>query len=195
MNQKFRLDIPVDATPSGHHATQLVLEQMLLSEPQEIVLAFGSRGPMDAYSALGYTRLLQSRDPLKTRLITLARGGLFDNEALIWLQGDERDLPADSWLCIRSLHVREEACPHNTYPVVLLDGIPTISDPGSSLDQASVLEKLNEYIPVAELVGRPITGKELEDLALCGTVARALDSLLSSLSAGYISGGLGRHNG
>lgn len=189
---KYRLDIPVDGSPACHHTLQITLEQMLIAEPQELVLAFGSRGPMDPHSALSYVRLLSTRNPAKTKIVTLARGGLYDTELLVWLIGDERDLPGDSWLFIRQPHSQEMGATSEFNPVAMLDGSLVVPDFGVTLDHASVLKKLDEYVPVSELRGRPIKGKELEELALCGATARAMDSLLASLTTGISSGGLGR---
>lgn len=179
---KYRLDIPVDASPAGHHLLQLNLEQMLLSEPEEIVLALGSRGPMDAHSALSYVRLLGTRNPAKTKIVTLARGGMFDTELLIWLSGDERDMPPDAWLYIRSLKAGKTefgSLANGSYSATEQVGDPTPTKASmEAFDHLRVLSQLNEYLATSELFDRFIAAQELEDLCLFGVGARVLDSLL-----------------
>lgn len=188
---KFRLDIPVDLAPSGHHLLQLELEKMLLEDPEELVISLGSRGPMDCHSALVYSRLLAARNTSKTRLVTLAKGGLYDPELLVWLAGDERDLPPDAWLFLRpAAGNSEEPELHGDGPSGSLACLPSAGCTGEEHDHRVILKKLNEYLPVAELSARVISGTELEEWALFGAGASALSDLLRGLpAAGFLSGG------
>jgi hypothetical protein len=181
---KYRLNIPVDLAPSGHHLLQLELEKMLLEEPEELVISLGSKGPMDSHSALVYSRLLATRNTSKTRLVTLAKGGLYDTELLVWLAGDDRDLPPDAWLFLRHLDGNsEQSEPYSQSAGGTLACLPSAGSTVEQHDHREILERLNEYLPVAELTGRVVCGKELREWSLFGAEAKALCDLLCGLPA------------
>lgn len=161
-----RLDIPCGASLREHQIFQLELENLISRNTDEIVLVFGSEGPMPPSAAMAYVRLLQKRQR-GTRLVTISRVGLHETEAAVWLQGDVRELPADSWLLFRSLQPAPIPEENKSWdqPVAT-----SVADPGLVLhpDLASIHRILEEHVPLSDLVGRVVRGEELADLQLSG---------------------------
>ncbi|HEX7652684.1 MAG TPA: hypothetical protein VF607_04205 [Verrucomicrobiae bacterium] len=127
------------------------LELILARKPRRIRIDLVGDGEIPPDFALLIRSLLQQRSP-RTRLITRAHSTLKNGSVLVWLLGDERWIREDAAIFFRraDLPVESES--------VWQEGgsaahAKADADP-EEVNQARLLQLINEYLPVNELVGR-----------------------------------------
>ena len=173
-------------SPSGIHTTggktallvpdcdspielQSFLEQLhsaLASKPRELVLQFIGVHQMSPDPALLIHHVLQDRDP-GIRLRTEALSPIIGPGVLLWLVGDTRYLRPTAWLYLMTSPPRRRMGP------------PWIPEPEpwqadsrasetnlSGIDLNTVLELVNQYLPVQELGDKPIKPEVLREFGL-----------------------------
>jgi hypothetical protein len=141
------------------------LEALLARKPRVIQIDLVGVGEIPADSALLIRSLLMNRSP-KTRVITRARSSLQGGSVLVWLLGDHRLIRDDARLFFRRANLPEE---HEEKVRTNEEPNPWHStseiDPEEG-DYARVLQLINEFLPVKELVGRLIEVPVLRQFGL-----------------------------
>ena len=136
------------------------METALRRKPHSLQIEMIGVGEIPADSALLIRSVLMNRSP-KTQLITNARSSLQGGSVLVWLQGDRRFIRDDARLFFRRTTLTEtEDAERNESRK---GGEPKYRDSYSGpemdpeeADYASVLQVINEYLPVKELAGHMI---------------------------------------
>ena len=134
------------------------LERVLSRKPPVVQIDMVGVGEIPADSALLIRSVLMARSP-KTQIITNARSSLQGGSVLVWLMGDQRIIRDDARLYFRRVELSEddEAEPNeigNESEHKYRDSFSAI-DPEEA-DYVRVLQRINEFLPVKELAGRPI---------------------------------------
>jgi hypothetical protein len=142
------------------------LEKVLARKPRRLQLDLIGDGEIPADLALLIRSILIQRAP-GTRLVTNARSSLRGGALLVWLLGDSRIIREDARVFFRPADVSDDADDREVWK----DEPPKYSDSYSETDPdeadyARVLEVINEFLPVKELVGRPIPVSVLRELGL-----------------------------
>ncbi len=142
------------------------LEKVLAKQPRRLQLDMIGDGEIPADLALLIRSILIQRAP-RTRLVTNARSSLRGGALLVWLLGDTRIIREDARVFFRRADVSDDADDREVWK----DEQPKYSDSYSETDPdeadyARVLEVINEFLPVKELVGRPIPMSVLRELGL-----------------------------
>jgi len=144
------------------------LEALLARKPRVLQIDLIGSGEIPADAALLIRSVLMSRSP-KTRVITHARSSLHGGSVLVWLLGDSRIIRDDARLFFRraNLPVEDE----EEKDKVWKDDEPNPWDSSSEIDPeegdyARVLQLINEFLPVKELVGRLIEVPVLRQFGL-----------------------------
>lgn len=134
------------------------LEGVLSRKPRAVQIDMIGVGEIPADSALLIRSVLMARSP-KTQIITNARSSLQGGSVLVWLMGDQRIIRDDARLYLRRVELSEddEAKPNETgneSEHKYQDSFSAI-DPEEA-DYVRMLQRINEFLPVKELAGRPI---------------------------------------
>jgi hypothetical protein len=134
------------------------LERVLNRKPRVVQIDMVGVGEIPADSALLIRSVLMARSP-KTRIITNARSSLQGGSVLVWLMGDQRIIRDDARLYFRRVELSEgdevesnEIGKESEHKYQ--DSFSEI-DPEEA-DYVQVLQRINEFLPVKELAGRPI---------------------------------------
>jgi hypothetical protein len=134
------------------------LERVLHRKPRVIQIDMIGVGEIPADSALLIRSVLMARSP-QTRIITNARSSLQGGSVLVWLMGDQRIIRADARLYFRRVDWSEgdeagsnEIGKESEHKY--RDSFSEI-DPEEA-DYVRVLQRINEFLPVKELAGRPV---------------------------------------
>jgi hypothetical protein len=134
------------------------LESALAAKPRRLRIDMVGSGEIPADPALLIRSVLMRRSP-KTHIITVARSSLQGGAVMVWLLGDSRVIREDARLHFRRADLSEnhEAKPDEVWKVEEPNPWTSTSevDPEEG-DYARVLEVINEFLPVRELVGRLI---------------------------------------
>ena len=114
-----------------------------------------------------------ARSP-KTRIITNARSSLQGGSVLVWLMGDKRIIRDDARLYFRRVEWSEDNEVQsnevgNEKAHEYRDSFSEI-DPEEA-DYVRVLQRINEFLPVKELAGRPFGGPVLRQFGLVDSEA------------------------
>jgi hypothetical protein len=145
------------------------LEAVLARRPRRLQLDLIGEGEIPADMALLICSLLRLRSP-KTRLVTNARSSLQGGSVLVWLSGDQRVIRDDARVFFRRPDISDDDDDADTGKVwkeadlKYLDSYSE-TDPEEA-DYARMLQVINEFLPVKELVGRPILVPALRQFGL-----------------------------
>jgi hypothetical protein len=144
------------------------LEAALARKPRSLQIDLIGVGEIPADSALLIRAVLMGRSA-KTRIITNARSSLQNGSVLVWLLGDSRIIRDDAKLFFRRANWSEEDEPKQQE--TWNDDEPEYSDSFSEIDpeegdHARVLQLIDEFLPVKELVGRPFGLPVLQQFGL-----------------------------
>lgn len=146
----------------------LQLERVLARKPRVLQIDMIGIGEIPADSALLIRSVLMARSP-RTRVITNARSSLQGGSVLVWLMGDKRIIRDDARLYFRHVEWSEdnEVKPNdvrNEREHGYRDSFSEI-DPQDA-DYVRVLQRINEFLPVKELAGRPFGTPVLRQFGL-----------------------------
>ena len=142
------------------------LETALAKKPRQLQIDMLGEGEVPADWALLIRSVLGQRSP-KTRIITNARSSLQNGSVLVWLQGDRRIIRDDARLFLRRADISEDKDEEKGWKEGDLKYVdsPVEVDPDEA-GQAKVLQLINEFLPVKELVGRMIEVPVLRQFGL-----------------------------
>lgn len=155
------------------------LEEALADVPKQLQLELMGDGEIDFDWALVFRDVLMQRSP-ETKLITQARSTLKNGSVLVWLLGDRRIIREDARVFFRKADYSEPAAtPEKVWDNDVMEYVDSFSeaDPEEA-SLARVLQLINEYLPVRELVGRMIDVPTLRQFGLIEN--DKLDALLTS---------------
>ncbi|HEX5223396.1 MAG TPA: hypothetical protein VFZ59_27795 [Verrucomicrobiae bacterium] len=155
------------------------LEDALADVPKQLHLELMGDGEIDVDWALLIRDVLLQRSP-ETRLITQARSTLKNGSVLVWLLGDHRLIRDDAKVFFRRANYSEPAVtPEKIWDGELAEYVDSFSeaDPEEA-SLARVLQLINEYLPVQELVGRMVDVPTLRQFGLIEN--EKLDAMLTS---------------
>jgi hypothetical protein len=149
------------------------LERVLSRKPRAIQIDMIGVGEIPADSALLIRSVLMARSP-KTRVITNARSSLQGGSVLVWLMGDKRIIRDDARLYFRRVEWSEDNEVQsnevgNEKAHEYRDSYSEI-DPQEA-DYVRVLQRINEFLPVKELAGRPFGSPVLRQFGLVDSEA------------------------
>ena len=143
------------------------LERALARRPRTFQIDLIGAGEIPADAALLIRSVLLARWP-KTHLITRARSSLQNGSVLVWLLGDTRLIRDDARLFFRraTLSEDDDAKQEDEW-----NDEPEFCDSYSEIDpeegdHARVLQCIDEFLPVRELVGRLIEVPVLRQFGL-----------------------------
>jgi hypothetical protein len=144
------------------------LEAALARKPRSLQIDMIGVGEIPADSALVIRSVLMSRSS-RTQIITNARSSLQNGSVLVWLLGDSRIIRDDARLFFRRANLSEpdeaeQKEPWKSDEPEFCDSFSEI-DPEEG-DYARVLQCINEFLPVKELVGRLIEVPVLRQFGL-----------------------------
>jgi len=144
------------------------LEKVLRKKPRTLRIDIIGSGEVDADAALLIRSALLARSP-KTRIITNARSSLQGASVMIWLLGDTRLIRDDARIFFRRADLPEgiEVDPNADWKAdeaAYRDSFSQV-DPDEG-DYARVLQVIDEFLPVKELVGRLIGVAVLKQFGL-----------------------------
>jgi hypothetical protein len=129
-------------------------------------------GEIPADSALLIRSVLMSRSP-RTRVITNARSSLQGGSVLVWLMGDKRIIRDDARLYFRRVEWSEDDVQmtelRKEKEQVYRDSYSEV-DPEEA-DYVRMLQRINEFLPVKELAGRPFGTPVLKQFGLVDSEA------------------------
>ncbi len=132
------------------------LERVLSRKPRVIQIDMIGIGEIPADSALLIRSVLMARSP-KTKVITNARSSLQGGSVLVWLMGDKRIIRDDARLYFRRVEWSENDLQANELgnekESPYRDSYSEL-DPQEA-DYVRVLQRINEFLPMKELAGRP----------------------------------------
>lgn len=132
------------------------LETVLARRPRLLQIDMTGEGEIAADTALLIRSVLMGRSP-KTRLITNARSSLQGGSVLVWLMGDLRLIRSDARVFFRRADVSNDDAADEAGSGDEPEYADTYSetDP-EELDYARMLQVINEFLPVKELIGRVV---------------------------------------
>jgi len=149
----------VEVRSWGNYVEQIAeLKRVLAKKPRTLQIEIVGIGEIPADSALRFRSVLMERS-LQTRIVTNAHSTLQGGSVLLWLLGDTRTIRDDARLYFRdTTWSKDDEVQVNG---VCKDQEPAYRDSYSTVDPdegdyAKVLENINEYLPVKEMVGRLI---------------------------------------
>lgn len=159
------------------------LEWALARKPRQLQIDMLGEGEIPADWTL-LIRSILNQHATQTRVITNARSSLQNGSVLVWLLGERRIIRDDARIFFRRADVSEDthSAPEKIWDEDDTKYIDSYSevDPEEA-DHAKVLQHINEFLPVKELVGRVI---ELPTLRQFGLVENdQLDALLATAFA------------
>lgn len=144
------------------------LERALARKPRHLQIDMLGEGEIPADWALLIRSILNQR-AATTQVTTNARSSLQNGSVLVWLLGDCRLIRNDARIFFRRANVSEEI---NSEPEKVWDEddmkyVDSFSeaDPDEA-DHAKLLQHINEFLPVKELVGRVIDVPTLRQFGL-----------------------------
>lgn len=149
------------------------LEKVLHRKPRTVQINMIGLGEIPADIALLIRTVLMARSP-KTRVITNARSSLQGGSVLVWLMGDKRIIRNDARLYFRRV---EWSGNNEIHPNETRSGRePEYRDSFSEIDPEEadyirVLQRINEFLPVNELAGRPFGTPVLKQFGLVDSEA------------------------
>lgn len=159
------------------------LERALARKPRQLQIDMMGEGEIPADWALLIRSILNQR-AATTQVTTNARSSLQNGSVLVWLLGDCRIIRDDARIFFRRANVSEDT---NSEPEKVWDEddmkyVDSFSeaDPDEA-DHAKVLQHINEFLPVKELVGRVIDVPTLRQFGLAEN--DKLDSFLATAFA------------
>jgi len=159
------------------------LERALGRKPRQLQIDMLGEGEIPADWALLIRSILNQR-AARTQVTTNARSSLQNGSVLVWLLGDCRIIRNDARIFFRRANVSEDT---NSEPEKVWDEddmkyVDSFSeaDPDEA-DHAKVLQHINEFLPVKELVGRVIDVPTLRQFGLAEN--DKLDSFLATAFA------------
>ena len=159
------------------------LERALARKPRQLQIDMLGEGEIPADWALLIRSILNQR-AVRTQVTTNARSSLQNGSVLVWLLGDCRIIRNDARIFFRRANVSEDP---NSEPEKVWDEddmkyVDSFSeaDPEEA-DHAKVLQHINEFLPVKELVGRVIDVPTLRQFGLAEN--DKLDSFLATAFA------------
>lgn len=146
------------------------LEAALARKPRVLQINLIGTGEIPADTALLIRSILLARSP-RTHIITHARSSLQNGSVLVWLLGDRRLIRDDARTFFRRATLPEEAREPAKGEDKWSEEEPKFCDSYSELDpeegdHARVLQCINEFLPVKELVGRLIEVPVLRQFGL-----------------------------
>ena len=144
------------------------LERALARKPRQLRIDMLGEGEIPADWAL-LIRSILKQHAAQIRVITNARSSLQNGSVLVWLLGDRRIIRDDARIFFRRADVSEEAIskPEKVWDEDDMKYVDSYSevDPEEA-DHAKVLQHINEFLPVKELVGRVIDVPTLRQFGL-----------------------------
>jgi hypothetical protein len=148
------------------------LERVLSRKPRVIQIDMIGTGEIPADSALLIRSVLMSRSP-RTRVITNTRSSLQGGSVLVWLMGDKRLIRDDARLYFRRVEWSEE---DTQMTELRKEKEPAYQDSYSEIDPEEadyvrMLQRINEFLPVKELAGRPFGTPVLKQFGLVDSEA------------------------
>jgi len=159
------------------------LERALARKPRQLQIDMLGEGEIPADWALLIRSILNQR-AARTQVTTNARSSLQNGSVRVWLLGDCRIIRNDARIFFRRANVSEDP---NSEPEKVWDEddmkyVDSFSeaDPDEA-DHARVLQHINEFLPVKELVGRVIDAPTLRQFGLAEN--GKLDSFLATAFA------------
>jgi hypothetical protein len=155
------------------------LEDALADVPKQLHLELIGDGEIDFEWALLIRDVLIQRSA-ETRLITQARSTLKNGSVLVWLLGDQRIIRNDAKVFFRRANYSEPTVtPEKVWDGELAEYVDSFSeaDPEEA-SLARVLQLINEYLPVHELVGRMVDVPTLRQFRLIEN--EKFDAMLTS---------------
>jgi hypothetical protein len=159
------------------------LEKALARKPKRLQLDLVGVGEISADAALRIRAALLARAP-KTQIITHAHSSLQNGSVLVWLLGDQRLIRDDATVSFRRANLTglKVADPEEAWKIETPDYADSYSDvEPEEADYARVLQLINEFLPVSELVGRIVGVPVLRQF---GLVEHAqVDSFLATVFA------------
>jgi hypothetical protein len=159
------------------------LEKALARKPKRLQLDLVGVGEISADAALRIRAALLARSP-KTQIITHAHSSLQNGSVLVWLLGDQRRIRDDATVSFRRANLTglKVADPEEAWKIETPDYADSYSDvEPEEADYARVLQLINEFLPVTELVGRIVGVPVLRQF---GLVEHAqVDSFLATVFA------------
>lgn len=144
------------------------LERALAQKPRQLQIDMLGEGEIPADWAL-LIRSVLKQHAVRTQLITNARSSLQNGSVLVWLLGDRRIIRDDARVFFRRADVSEDT---NSEPEKVWDEddmkyVDSFSEANpEEADHAKVLQHINEFLPVKELVGRVIDVPTLRQFGL-----------------------------
>ena|SRR5579872_4453944 len=176
--RRFRVEV----RSWGNYVEQIAeLKRVLAKKPRTLQIEIVGTGEIPADSALRFRTALMERSP-RTRIVTNAHSTLQGGSVLLWLLGDTRMIRDDARLYFRDTtwskddEVQVNGAWKDQEPVYR-DSYSTV-DPEEG-DYAKVLEIINEYLPVKEMVGRLISVPVLRQFGLIEN--EKVDSFLATV--------------
>ena len=176
--RRFRVEV----RSWGNYVEQIAeLKRVLAKKPRTLHIEIVGTGEIPADSALRFRTALMERSP-RTRIVTNAHSTLQGGSVLLWLLGDTRMIRGDARLYFRDTtwskddEVQVNGAWRDQEPVYR-DSYSTV-DPDEG-DYAKVLEIINEYLPVKEMVGRLISVPVLRQFGLIEN--EKVDSFLATV--------------
>jgi hypothetical protein len=169
-----RFQLKINSYGNSYYIERITrLEHVLSRKPRTIQIDMIGVGEIPADSALLIRSVLMSRSP-RTRVITNARSSLQGGSVLVWLMGDKRIIRDDARLYFRGVEWSEdnEVQPNETSrgkEYAYRDSYSKI-DPEEA-DYFCVLQRINEFLPVKELAGRPFGSPVLKQFGLVDSEA------------------------
>ena len=159
------------------------LERALARKPRQLQIDMLGEGEIPADWAL-LIRSILKQHVAQTQVITNARSSLQNGSVLVWLLGDRRIIRDDARIFFRRANVSEDpnSEPEKVWDEEDMKYIDSFSeaDPDEA-DHAKVLQHINEFLPVKELVGRVIDVPTLRQFGLAEN--EKLDSFLATAFA------------
>jgi hypothetical protein len=159
------------------------LERALARKPRQLQIDMLGEGEIPADWAL-LIRSLLKQHAAQTQVITNARSSLQNGSVLVWLLGDRRIIRDDARIFFRRADVSEDTDsePEKVWDEDDMKYVHSFSeaDPEEA-DHAKVLQHINEFLPVKELVGRVIDVPTLRQFGLAEN--DKLDSFLATAFA------------
>lgn len=180
------LRFPLNLLHCGNHyyiERVAALEKAVATKPRQLQIDLVGEGEIPADWAMLIRSILNQRSA-KTKLITHARSSLQNGSVLVWLLGDQRLIRDDARIFFRrAIYFEEEIGPQKTWDDDGLKYVDSYSeaDPEEA-DQAKLLQLINEFLPVKELVGRVIDVATLRQFGLVEN--EKLDRFLATVFGG-----------
>ena len=170
---RHRFQLKINSYGNSYYIERITqLERVLSRKPRTIQIDMIGVGEIPADSALLIRSVLMSRSP-RTRVITNARSSLQGGSVLVWLMGDKRIIRDDARLYFRRVEWSEDDVQmtelRKEKEQVYRDSYSEV-DPEEA-DYVRMLQRINEFLPVKELAGRPFGTPVLKQFGLVDSEA------------------------